>query len=97
MMFKFQPNGLVVLRATLIIKSVAVLAMLLVALLLQDRHGQAVMLWPVVVVLLLLVVFGTNWFETRLGVYFSPWPWRRLSHCKRSNSPSAAQSSPPIR
>lgn len=72
MMFKFQPNGLVVLRATLIIKSVAVLAMLLVALLLQDRHGQAVMLWPVVVVLLLLVVFGTNWFETRLGVYFFP-------------------------
>lgn len=72
MMFKRQQNGLVVFRATLIIKSVAVLAMLLVALLLQDRRGQALMVWPVVVVLLMLVVFGTSWFEARWGTRFFP-------------------------
>jgi signal transduction histidine kinase len=72
MMFKRQQNGLVVFRATLIIKSVAVLAMLLVALLLQDRRGQALMVWPVVVVLLMLVVFGTSWFEARWGARFFP-------------------------
>jgi hypothetical protein len=46
--------------------------MLLVALLLQDRRGQALMVWPVVVVLLMLVVFGTSWFEARWGARFFP-------------------------
>lgn len=72
MMVKRQQNSLVVFRATLLVKSVAVLAMLVVALLLQDRRGQALMVWPVAAVVLMLVVFGTSWFETRLGVHFFP-------------------------
>ncbi len=72
MKIKQQPSGLVVFRATLFIKSIAILAMLLVALLLQDRRGEAAMVWPVVVVLLMLVFFGTSWFESRLGARFFP-------------------------
>ncbi len=72
MKVKQQPSSLVIFRATLFIKSIAILAVLLVALLLQDRHGQAAMVWPVVVVLLMLVFFGTSWFESRLGARFFP-------------------------
>ena len=67
-----QMTALRLFRIALFVKVITILASLLVALALGERAAQQHLSLAMFLTTLLLVLFGTNWLEARLGAAYFP-------------------------